>query len=98
MTSACGRDDGADVAALDHDVALGGELALALAHHLAHLGVARDDRNHPVDAHLPDRRGDVGVVDEDAAGRVEGDRVRAGELAERRPVAERRGRAAARAR
>ena len=31
------RDDGADVAALDHDVALVAELALALAHHLAHL-------------------------------------------------------------
>ena len=31
------RDDGADVAALDHDVALLAERALALAHHLAHL-------------------------------------------------------------
>ena len=39
------RDDRADVAALDHDVALGPELALALAHHLAHLGVAGDDRD-----------------------------------------------------
>ena len=57
------RDDGADVAALDHDVALGAELALALAHHLAHLRVARDDRHHPVDPHLADRVGDVGVVD-----------------------------------
>ena len=40
-----GRDDGADVAALDHRVALVGELALALAHDLAHLRVPRDDRH-----------------------------------------------------
>ena len=39
-----GRDDRADVAALDHGVALAAELALALAHHLAHLRVPRDDR------------------------------------------------------
>ena len=38
-----GRDDGADVAALDHGVPLAGELALALAHHVAHLLVAGDD-------------------------------------------------------
>ena len=50
-----GRDDRADVAALDHGVALRGELALALAHHLAHLRVPRDDRHHPVDARLADR-------------------------------------------
>ena len=44
-----GRDDGADVAALDHDVALVPELALALAHDLAHLGMPGDDRDEPVD-------------------------------------------------
>ena len=46
------RDDGADVAALDHGVALVAELALALAHDLAHLGVAGDDRHHAVDPGL----------------------------------------------
>ena len=56
-----GRDDRADVAALDHDVALMAELALPLAHHLAHLVVARDDRHHAVDARLADRRRDVGA-------------------------------------
>ena len=44
------RDDRADVASLDHDVAVAPELALPLAHHLAHGRMARDDRNHPVDA------------------------------------------------
>ena len=83
------RDDRADVAALDHDVALRGELTLPLAHHLAHLVVARDDRDHPVDARLADRRGHVGAGDEDAAVLVEGDRVLARELAERLAVAER---------
>ena len=58
-----GRDDGADVAALDHDVAVAAELALPLAHHLAHLGVPRDDRHHPVDPRLPDRGGHVGAGD-----------------------------------
>ena len=93
-----GRDDGADVAALDHDVALAAELALPLAHHLAHLRVPRDDRHHPVDARLADRGGHVGAGDEDAAAVVEGDRVLARERAERRLVAERRARAGARAR
>ena len=41
-----GRDDGADVASLDDDVALVTELALPLAHHLAHGRMARDDRHH----------------------------------------------------
>ena len=38
-----GRDDGADVPALDDGVALLRELALALAHHLADLRMAGDD-------------------------------------------------------
>ena len=50
-----GSDDGADVAALDHDVAVAPELALPLAHHLAHGVMARDDGDHPVDARLADR-------------------------------------------
>ena len=69
------RHDRADVAALDHDVALGAELALALPHHLAHLVVAGDDRDVLVDPHLPDRVGDVGAVDVDAPAGVEDDRV-----------------------
>src|SRR5262249_38286393 len=43
-----GSDDGADVAALDHDVPVAPELTLALAHHLAHRVVTSDDRHHPV--------------------------------------------------
>ena len=39
-----GRDDGADVASLDDDVAVVAELALALAHDLAHL---RDGARRP---------------------------------------------------
>ncbi len=70
-----GRDDGADVAPLDHDVPLMAELALPLAHHLAHVVVARDDRDHPVDSGLADRRSDVGAGDGHAAGLVEDDRV-----------------------
>ena len=83
-----GRDDGADVASLDDDVALVTELALALAHHLAHRRVARDDRHHPVDLRAADRRGDVGAGDEDAAVALEGDRVLARELAEAVAVGE----------
>ena len=49
------RDDGADVAALDHDVAVVGELLLARAHHLAHGRMARDDRDEAVDVGLADR-------------------------------------------
>ena len=37
-------DDRADVAPLDHDVAVAAELALPLAHHLAHGVMARHDR------------------------------------------------------
>ena len=36
------HDDAANVTALNHRVAEGGQLALALAHQLAHLGLARD--------------------------------------------------------
>ena len=50
-----GSDDGADVASLDHDVAVAPELPLPLAHHLAHGVMARHDRHHPVDARLADR-------------------------------------------
>ena len=88
MTSAFGRDDRADVAPLDDDVPLGRELALPVPHHLAHLGVAGDGRDHAVDPDLPDRAGDVGPVDRHAPAGVEGDRVLACEPAEHRPVAE----------
>ena len=70
-----GRDDRADVAALDHDVALAPERALPLAHHLAHVVVARDDGDELVDVRLADRGRDVAAVDEDAALLVEPDRV-----------------------
>ena len=56
-----GRDDGADVTALDHCVPLLGELALAFSHDLAHLVVPRDDGNHAVDPRLTDHRGHVDV-------------------------------------
>jgi cytidylate kinase len=62
---------------------------LPLAHHLAHLVVPRDDRHHAVDPRLANRRGDVGAVDEDTAGVVEGARALARQLSERRRVAER---------
>ena len=75
-------DDGADVAALDDDVALVPERPLPLAHHLAHLRVARDDRDELVDVGLADRGGDVGAVDEDATRVVEADRVLGRELGE----------------
>ena len=78
------RDDGADVAALDHDVALLAELALALAHDLADRRMTRDDRDLPVDARLADRRGHVRSGDRDAAA-----------VAERRPDSPRRARRAA---
>jgi hypothetical protein len=58
-----GRDDGADVAALDHDVAVAPELPLPLPHHLAHGGMARYDWHHPVDTSLADRGGHVGAGD-----------------------------------
>src|SRR5512133_3194532 len=75
-------DDGADVATLDHDVAVLGELLLARTHHLAHGRVARDDRDEAVDVGLADRGGDVGVRDPDAAVLVEGDRLLGRGLAE----------------
>ena len=84
-----GRDDGADVASLDDDVAVVTELALALAHDLAHLRMARDDRHHPVDLRAADRGGDVGAGDEDAAVVLEGDRVLAARAAPRRSPSER---------
>src|SRR5205814_9086538 len=71
-----------DVAALDHDVAIVGELALARAHDLAYGLVSGDDRNHPVDVGLADGGGDVGAPDPDAALLVEHDRVLVGGLAE----------------
>ena len=92
-----GRDDRADVASLDDDVAVVAELALALAHHFAHGRMPRDDRHHPVDLRAADRRGDVGAGDEDAAVALEGDRVLAREFAEALAVGEVEGRASARA-
>src|SRR5262249_22514504 len=83
-----GRDDGADVPPLDHDVALGAELALALAHHLTHFWMPRDHRHHAVDPNLADRVGDVGVVDEHAAVAGEADGLLHRQPAELRPVAE----------
>ena len=83
-----GGDDGADVPAFDHDVAIGAELALALAHHLAHLGVPRDHRHHAVDPNLADRVGDVGVVDQHPAVGGEDDGLLHRQPAEARPVAE----------
>src|SRR5206468_12202294 len=59
-------DDGADVPAFDDGVAELGQLALPLAHHLAHLRVAGDDGNHAVDARLANRRGHVAAGDQDA--------------------------------
>ena len=55
-------DDGADVAALDHRIALLAQLALALPHHLAHLGMPGHDRDEPVDLGPADRSGDVGAA------------------------------------
>ena len=49
------HDDDADVAPLDHRVALSAELALPLAHHLAHLRMPGDDRDGRVDLGLADR-------------------------------------------
>src|SRR6476469_3674308 len=82
-------DHGADVAALDHDVAIVGELLLARAHHLAHVLVARDDRDEAVDVGLANRGGDVRVGDPDAPLLVEADRRLGRELAELVAVAER---------
>ena len=82
------RHDLADVAALDHGVALLGELALALAHHLAHLLVARDDRDGGVDLGRADLGRHVVAADEDAAPLAELDRMLAREVDERRHVAE----------
>ena len=82
-------DDRADVAALDHRVALLRELALALPHDLAHLGMPRDDRHHAVDPRLADRGGDVGARDRHAPRLVELDAVLAREGAELVAAAER---------
>ena len=83
------RDDGADVAALDHDVALLAELPLPLAHHLAHRRVPRDDRDHPVDPRVADRRRDVGAGDPHAAVLVERDRLLPRQLGQQLGLAER---------
>ena len=77
-------DDRADVAPFDDRVAELGQLPLALAHHLAHLRVARDDGHHAVDPGLPDRRGDVAAGDRDASRLVQLDPVLARELARAR--------------
>ncbi len=89
MTCASGRDDGADIAALDDDVSVAAEVALPVAHHLPHLGMARDDRDEPVDLGAPDRRGHVGAGDEAAAVGVEVDRVLRGQPAEPRALVHR---------
>src|SRR5438874_6353460 len=62
-----GADDRADVAALDHRITNVRELALARTHDRPDLWMARDDGHHAVNAGLPDRGGDVRVVDPDAA-------------------------------
>ena len=77
-----GRDDRADVAALDDDVALLPERALPLAHHLAHGVVARDDGDELVDVGLADRGRSRRAGDEDPAALVELDRVLGRELGE----------------
>ena len=71
------------------------QLALALAHHLPHVVVARDDRHHPVDPRPPDRRRHVRARDEHAAVFVERDRASPCEpaqwlaLGQRQPLAHR---------
>jgi hypothetical protein len=65
------RNDRADIAAFDHDVPYTAELALPVAHDLAHTRIPCDDGNHPVDFGLPDRRGHIGAVDPDAVVLVE---------------------------
>ena len=82
------RDDDADVATLDHGVALLAERALPLAHHLAHLGMAGDDRHGGVDHGLPDLRRHVVAGDRHALAVVELDRILARELLERGHVVE----------
>ena len=74
------RHDLADVAALDHRVALLGELTLALAHHLAHLLVPRDDGHGRVDLGRADLGRHVVAADEDAAALAELDRMLAREV------------------
>src|SRR5206468_8240178 len=74
--------DGSDVAALDHAVPVVTEVALALAHHLAHLRVTRHNGHHAVDLRPADRRGDVRGRDEHAAVVLERDGILAGEHAE----------------
>ena len=82
------RDDRPDVAPLDHDVAVLAELALPLAHHLAHLRVARDRRDDLVDARLADLDRHVAAVDQDVLLVLEADRMLAGERAEALRVVE----------
>ena len=84
-----GGDDRPDVAALHHGVGLRGELALALAHHLPHLRVLRDDGHRPVDPRVADRRGHVLARDRDVALLVELDRVRGRQLPQTLAVLER---------
>src|SRR5215218_6576558 len=83
------RDHGADVAALDHDIAFVRELALALPHHRAHGRVPRDHRHEAVDIGPADRGGDVGLADRDAAALVEADGIVGRELAQLLAVRER---------
>src|SRR3990170_3885130 len=84
-----GTDDGADVTPFDDGVAHLGELALALSHHLPHLGMARHRRDDAVDARGADLLRDLGAGDEHRAA-LEGDGVRARERAEGGRVLERR--------
>ena len=80
------RDDAPDVAPFDDAVAELRERALALAHHLAYLGVASDRGDEAVDLGVADRGGDVLTVDPDEAVRVERHRVLARERGERGSV------------
>ena len=83
-----GRDDRPDVPAFDHGIAEVGELALAKPHDLAHLRVAGNDRDEPVDLREPDRLGDVFARDRDPAVLVQLDGLLLGEAAERLAVLE----------
>src|SRR5215211_2928438 len=83
-----GRDDGADVAALDHRVAEVRELPLPAAHDDAHFRVPRDDRDEAVDLRLADRVGDVMPRDRHRPVLVQVDWVVVGELTESKPLLE----------
>ena len=73
---------------LDHHIAVAPELALPLAHHLAHGVMAGHDGHHPVDAGFADRGRDVGAADPDPVVLGEEDGLLTRELREPLRVAE----------